>query len=63
LLLFGLSSVGRALALVLLARMRAPAVESAEFGMRTVAVRPNGASLDSPVLPSLPDQTHEPVPG
>ena len=56
LLIFGLSSVGRGLALILLARWTPPVVKSAEMGVRTVAVRPNGASFDTPVLPSLPDQ-------
>lgn len=56
LLLFGLSSLGRCLALGLLARVPSPDVESAEVRLRTVAVRPNTASLDAPILPSLPDQ-------
>jgi MFS family permease len=59
LLIFGLSSVARCLALVLLGRTAAIEVESAEMGVRTVAVRPNAAALDAPVLPSLPDQTHD----
>jgi len=33
-------------------------VESDEIGLRTVAVRPGSASLDTPVLSSLPDQLH-----
>lgn len=59
LLIFTVSSVGRFLSLVLLRHLRTEAVETAEIGVRSVAVRPNSASLDAPVLPSLPDQTHE----
>jgi hypothetical protein len=51
-----LSGVGRCLALGLLARVPSTKVESAGMGLRTVAVRPNSASLDAPVLPSLPDE-------
>jgi MFS family permease len=58
LLIFGLSGVGRVLALPLLARVVPEDVEAAAFGVRTVAVRPNSASLDVPILPSLPDQVH-----
>ena len=56
LLVFALSSVGRAAAIVLLARVPRLIVEADEMGVRTVAVRPGAASLDAPVLPSLPDQ-------
>lgn len=56
LLVFAMSSVGRVLALLLLARIPALDVEAEEVGVRTVAVRPNAAGLDSPVLPSFPDQ-------
>jgi MFS family permease len=59
LLIFGLSSVGRFLALGLLARTSGEAVEAAEIGVRTVAVRPNSAGLDAPVLPSLPEHVAE----
>ncbi|MCO6457017.1 MAG: MFS transporter [Pirellulaceae bacterium] len=59
LLVFTLSSVGRLSALLLLIRLRPVEVEAAEVGMRTLSVRPNSASLDAPVLPSMPDQTHE----
>ncbi|WP_339749263.1 MFS transporter [uncultured Rubinisphaera sp.] len=59
LILFALSGVGRLLALILLTRIPHLVVESSEIGMRTVAVRPNGANLDAPVLPSMPDQTEE----
>lgn len=56
LLLFGLSSVCRFLALAVLRGVSSTDVAAHEIGMRTVSVRPNSASLDAPVLPSLPDQ-------
>ena len=59
LLVFALSSVGRLAALLLLARVPRIVVDSDEMGVRTVAVRPGDASLDAPVLASLPDQTHD----
>ncbi len=59
LLIFGLSSVGRGLALILLARWTPPEVEMGEMGVRIIAVRPNASSFDAPVLPSLPDQIAE----
>ena len=59
LLIFGLSSVGRLVSLLLLARVPRLTVESAEMGVRTVAIRPGTASLEVPVLPSLPDQLHD----
>ncbi|MEZ6071508.1 MAG: MFS transporter [Pirellulales bacterium] len=59
LFVFGLSSVGRFGALLLLARVPSLVVDSNEIGMRTIAVRPGAASLDTPVLPSLPDQVPE----
>jgi hypothetical protein len=55
-MIFALSSVGRGLALMLLVHAMPREVEAAEVGVRTIAIRPNGASLDAPVLPSLPDQ-------
>ncbi len=58
LLIFGLSSLGRLAALPLLARVAPQDVEVNLIGVRTVAVRPNAASLDAPILPSLPDQAH-----
>lgn len=54
---FAASSVGRSLSLFLLARVPAMDVAANQIGVRSVAVRPNTASLDQPVLPSLPDQT------
>lgn len=56
LVIFGASSAARLLALLLLARVRDVKVESASVGVRTMAVRPGSASLDAPVLPSLPDE-------
>jgi MFS family permease len=61
LLLFGLSSLGRALALVLLFRVPATSVRASAIGVRTVGVRPMAASIDSPILPSLPDQAPDAV--
>lgn len=58
--LFGVSSLGRGLALLLLQRVPTTSVQSAAIGVRTVSVRPNSASLDAPILPSLPDQAGEP---
>ncbi|WP_182870744.1 MFS transporter [Rhodopirellula sp. JC639] len=57
LILFALSSLGRLFALPLLLRVPHLIVDSDEMGVRTVAVRPGSASLDTPVLASLPDQT------
>ncbi len=59
LFIFAASSVGRLAALTLLARVPKLIVDSDQMGMRTVAVRPGAASLETPVLPSLPDQVHE----
>jgi MFS family permease len=56
LMVFGLSSVARLGALTLLTRVPRMNVQSDQMGVRTVAVRPSMASLDTPVLPSLPDQ-------
>ncbi len=61
LLLFGLSSLGRLAALPLLARIAPQEVEANQIGLRTIAVRPDAASMDNPILPSLPDQTHAEV--
>ncbi|HUG20565.1 MAG TPA: MFS transporter [Planctomycetaceae bacterium] len=58
-IVFALSSVGRCLALVLLSRLTLIDVEADEIGVRTMAVRPNTASLDAPILSSMPDQTEE----
>lgn len=57
LVVFALSSLGRLFALSLLARVPQLVVDSNEMGVRTVAVRPGAASIDTPVLASLPDQT------
>lgn len=56
LFVFGASSVFRFLALGILRGVAGGEVEADEIGLRTVSVRPNSASLDAPVLPSLPDQ-------
>jgi MFS family permease len=58
--LFVVSSIGRVLALLLLKRVPSTQVRSAQIGVRTIAVRPMAASMDAPILPSLPDQTGEP---
>lgn len=59
LVVFGISSACRGGALLLLARIPRIVVDSDEMGVRTVAVRPGGASLDTPVLSSLPDQVRD----
>ncbi|MEO2033338.1 MAG: MFS transporter [Planctomycetaceae bacterium] len=59
LVVFALSSVGRLAALFLLARIPDLIVDSDEMGVRTVAVRPGAASMDTPVLPSLPDRQRD----
>jgi len=61
LLLFGISSAGRAAALLLLWRVPATVVPAAAVGVRTVGVRPMTASIDAPILPALPDQAPPPV--
>ena len=58
---FFLSTVGRCFALLLLWHFPIRDVAAREVGVRTLAVRPNLASLDAPVLPSLPDQTTPPA--
>jgi MFS family permease len=57
LLVFAASSIGRLLALSLLARVPAIEVEADRISVRTVAVRPNASSLDAPVLPSISSPT------
>ncbi len=59
LLLFGISSLGRLAALPLLARIAPHEAVSDQISLRPVAVRPNAASLDAPILPSLRDQARE----
>ena len=59
LLVFGLSSLGRFLALGVLRGVADVDVAAHSMGVRTVSVRPNSASLDAPVLPSLPDQVRD----
>ncbi len=60
LLLFGLSTVGRGLALFLLWRVPAVDVEGTSLGVRTVGVRPQSTAMDHPILPSLPDAAPQP---
>ena len=55
--IFAVSSAARCGCLLLLARVPAYQVLADRIGVRSVAVRPNSASLDLPVLSSLPDQT------
>lgn len=56
---FAVSSAGRLLALLFLARVPRLVVDSDQVGVRTVAVRPSAATIDTPILPSLPDQNDE----
>ena len=53
--LFAVSSVGRLAALVLLAQTVGVRVPIRAIGVRILGVRPNSASLDSPILPTMPD--------
>jgi MFS family permease len=59
LLLFGLSSVGRALAMLFFCPVPAVHVPAAPIAVRTVALRPNSATMDTPILPSLPADTEK----
>ncbi len=59
LLIFGLSSLGRLLALPLLARSQSQELPMAELRVRSVAIRPNPAAMDVPILPNLPDQVSD----
>ena len=59
LVIFAASSVARLAALALLARVPRIIVDSDQMAVRTVAVRPGAASLNTPVLPSLPDQVRD----
>ena len=58
LLIFAISSIARLATLILLIKVPRIIVDSDDMGVRTVAVRPGTATLDTPVLPSLPDQVH-----
>lgn len=64
LLVFALSGVARLVALPLLARVTPRHVQPREVAMRTMAVRPNTASLDVPILPGSPAvaQRRDPAP-
>jgi MFS family permease len=55
-LLFALSSVGRGFALILLKRVAPISVQEGPVGMRTIGLEPSAGSIDTPILPSLPDQ-------
>tara|TARA_R110002073_G_scaffold38537_4_gene110427 strand:+ start:10926 stop:12416 length:1491 start_codon:yes stop_codon:yes gene_type:complete len=52
-MLFGISSLGRLMALSLLVGIQPGRRLMSRVRVRVLSVRPNGASLDSPVLPSL----------
>lgn len=54
--LFALSAAGRTLAVFYLYATRPELkVRVTQIGMRVVGLRPNGLSLDSPILPSMPN--------
>ncbi len=53
LVLFGLSSLGRLFALGLLARTGGRPLPVRQIGLRVLGVRPNSASVDAPILPSI----------
>lgn len=59
LLLFGLSSLGRILALPLLARIAPREVRVPYVSVDPVTVRPNSSALNAPILASLPDTVRE----
>ncbi len=52
-LLFGISSIGRLFALVLLIGVRPGRRLLTQIRVRVLGVRPNGATIDTPVLPTL----------
>jgi hypothetical protein len=58
-LLFGISSIGRCLALLLLKGLSSTGAPACAIGIRTVGVRPTDASIGAPILPSLPDQAYD----
>jgi MFS family permease len=59
--LFALSMVGRLVALLALRRVPRVSVESTSIRLRTVALRPNTASIDRPILTSLPEGSHDSI--
>ena len=59
LLLFGISSIGRCLALFLLKGVHRTETLPCAIGVRTVGVRPMNASINAPILPSLPGQAQD----
>ncbi|TWU60512.1 Major Facilitator Superfamily protein [Rubripirellula tenax] len=54
--LFCASSIGRGAALLLLSKVPDIQTGNDEIGLRTLSVRPNSATLDTPVVASLPDE-------
>ncbi len=58
--IFALSSVARATTLLRLRRLPRVALAPLPLAMRTVAVRPDTASDDRPILPSLPEKAAGP---
>lgn len=59
--IFAVSSIGRAASLLLLARVPTIKSYTEDIGLRTMSVRLNSASLDTPVVASLQDDAKEPV--
>ena len=57
---FGVSTILRALALLLLRRVPPTVVLSDNVPVRSLSVRATGESLDSPILSGLPDQVNDP---
>lgn len=52
-IVFGLSALGRAATLILLARVVADRVHAPPMGVRVVAARPAEGSIDAPLLPTI----------
>jgi len=57
--IFAASTFLRVLTIPLLMRIPRTAVESAPVQFRPLSLRASSGSIDGPVLPALPDQTHE----
>jgi hypothetical protein len=55
--LFGLSSAGRAVALIILATASLSSVRVLNIGVRVLGLRAGSASLDSPVLPTFDENS------
>jgi MFS family permease len=58
---FAGSSILRGLSVLLLLYMPRTVVDSASMPIRPLSVRPSAGSLDSPILPAMPDQQVESV--